>query len=416
MSSTVEEDDDDDEEGKPRKVNKKKELQYEYDIAFQSSVLDMCGVIINEKYLIRLNKEYVKLGDLDFTENQLFIKENKTEAINKLMPVAQGEMEQAHAYLSSQKAPAGPCPCYYRGRSSHCTAFTYINPGVPKYSVHDLNRIGNSKAYLKELLDAGILTIDRVPEDEIPKPKKPKEGEAPSKPRKLNQVRVYKTNEPIIDIDAIKAELNSLTFPLYFLDYETYPNAVPLFNSYHPYQHVVFQYSLHVLKDADSEPEHFEELIMDGDPAERIVESLSSHIGNVGSVVSWYKKFENSRNKELARLVPLKFEFLQSLITRSYDLMDIVEDQHYVHPGFQGRSSIKKVLPVLAPGPEYSYKNLGVQNGTDAIEAYRKILKGELTGSEAEEKKKEMIEYCKLDTKAMYAIWKHFYDLVNNAK
>ena len=155
---------------------------------------------------------------------------------------------------------------------------------------------------------------------------------------------------------------------------------------------------------------------MDGDPAERIVESLSSHIGNVGSVVSWYKKFENSRNKELARLVPLKFEFLQSLITRSYDLMDIVEDQHYVHPGFQGRSSIKKVLPVLAPGPEYSYKNLGVQNGTDAIEAYRKILKGELTGSEAEEKKKEMIEYCKLDTKAMYAIWKHFYDLVNNAK
>ena len=148
MSSTVEEDDDDDEEGKPRKVNKKKELQYEYDIAFQSSVLDMCGVIINEKYLIRLNKEYVKLGDLDFTENQLFIKENKTEAINKLMPVAQGEMEQAHAYLSSQKAPAGPCPCYYRGRSSHCTAFTYINPGVPKYSVHDLNRIGNSKAYL----------------------------------------------------------------------------------------------------------------------------------------------------------------------------------------------------------------------------------------------------------------------------
>src|SRR3989338_7137081 len=50
MSST-EEDDDDDEEGKPRRVNKKRELQYEYDLAFQVNVVEGCGVLLNQKYL-----------------------------------------------------------------------------------------------------------------------------------------------------------------------------------------------------------------------------------------------------------------------------------------------------------------------------------------------------------------------------
>lgn len=407
--------DDDEEEEKPKKVNKKKELQYEYDLAFQVNVFEMCGVKINNKYLIRLNKEYTKLGDLDFSENKLFVKEDKTEKVNNLLEQAKLEMTQASEFLSQNIKPAGSCPCYYRGRSSHCTAFKYINPHVPDYSVHDLNRIGNSKALLKELVDAGILTIDKVPEDWIPKVKKLSEkdrekGKKQSKPRKLNQIQTHKSKKEIVDLATIKTELNSLTFPLYFLDYETYPTAIPMFNGYRPYQHIVFQYSLHVLRDKDSKLEHYDLLILDGDPAEKIVEDLKSHIGNTGSIISWYKKFENSRNKELAKLVPLQYEFLHDVINRTYDLMDIVDQQHYVHHGFKGSSSIKKVQPVLSP--EFSYKTLGVKSGTDAIEAYRQISHGELTGSALETKKQQMLEYCKYDTKVMYEIWKFFTNLV----
>ena len=409
MSSTTEEDDEE-------KASTKKEVQYEHDLAFQVNVLAECGLRINKKYLIRLNKDYVKHGELDFSLNTLFVQDDKTEVIDKLRPVVSEEMAKAAEYINTNTQPTGPCLCYYRGRSSHCTAFSYLNPEVPKYSVHDLNRIGNSKALLKELLDDGILTVDRVPEDRLPTPKPAKEGNKPSKPRKLNQVQVAKTQEPIIDLEAIKAELNSLTFPLYFLDYETYPTAIPIFDGYRPYQHIVFQYSLHVLTEADAraglEPKHFEEIVLEGDPAEKIVESLSRHIGPVGSIISWYKKFENSRNRELAKTVPLQHAFLTDVIARTYDLMDIVEDQHYVHPGFEGRSSIKKVFPVLAPDEERSYSSLDVKNGTDAIEAYRKISQGEVAGQAALELKAEMLEYCKLDTKAMYVIWKFFYDMV----
>jgi hypothetical protein len=132
-------------------------------------------------------------------------------------------------------------------------------------------------------------------------------------------------------------------------------------------------------------------------------------MGDTGTVVSWFKTFENSRNRELANFLPDYKDFFLGIIARTYDLMDVVEGQHYVHPGFEGRASIKKVLPVLAP--HLSYKTLGVQSGTDAIEAYRQITKGELTGEMAKEKERQMLEYCKLDTYAMYVIWKHFVEL-----
>ena len=341
MSST-EEDDDDDEEGKPKRVNKKRELQYEYDLAFQVNVAEECGVSFNQKYLVRLNRLYVRSGELDFTPSQLFIVEDKTEAIDRLKPTAAIEMPQAQAYLSAMEMPQAPCPCYYKGRSSHCTAFTYINPNVPAYSVHDLNRIGNSKRYLKELLDEGILEIGNVPIDDRLRPKEVKGSIKPSKPRKLNQILVHKSKEPMIDFESLKAELDSLKFPLYFLDYETYPTAIPPYSGYHPYQQIVFQYSLHVVKDKDSEPAHFELLILDGEPSERIAESLHEHIGDTGTVISWFKTFENSRNRELAGFLPRHKDFFLNIIARTYDLMDVVEGQHYVHPGFEGRASIKK--------------------------------------------------------------------------
>jgi len=399
MSSTEEETED----GKIVK-NKKKELQFEHDLAFQVNVVEMCGIKLNKKFLVRLNKNYVRRGELDF--DQLFVEDDKTKIIEELQPQALLIMEEAFKYLSSTTMPPGPCPCYYRGRSAHCTTFSFINPDVPPYSVHDLNRIGASKKYLEALLDEGILSIDDVPIDERLTNKK------------LNQVVAHRKQSAIINLETLKEELEQLTFPLYFIDYETYPTAIPPFSGYRPYQHIVFQYSLHVLKSKDAELEHYECLVLEGDPAETIAKSLKEHIGDRGNLISWFKTFENGRNKELGQMMPEHKMFFDSMINRTYDLMNIVENQHYVHPDFKGKSSIKKVLPVIKklmnlPEDTLSYSTLQVKNGTDAIEAYRQISKGELTGTKAEEKKLQMLEYCKLDTYAMYILWKFFEDLIS---
>ena len=109
MSSTEVEEEDETEDTKTKKINKAKEEQYEYDIAFQVAVLEMCGVKINKKYLIRLNKKYTKSGPLDFAENKLFIKEEKSEAVEKLLPRVLIEMEEAYEILSKNGMPNIPC-------------------------------------------------------------------------------------------------------------------------------------------------------------------------------------------------------------------------------------------------------------------------------------------------------------------
>ncbi len=392
------------------KVDARKEKQYEYDLAFQTNVAKLCGVNFNKKYLVRLNNEYVRHGELDY--KNLFEETDKTEVLSDVFLSATSvEMNSAYEYLSQKEEPKGHCRCYFeRGRSSHCTTFSLSNPDVPAYSVHDLNRIGNSKKLLGELLSEGIIAIGDISEaDERLEPKKTKTGEL-GKPKKRNQVKVYKTQKPIIDIESIKIELNSLKYPLYFLDYETYPTAIPPFNGYHPYQHIVFQYSLHIVRSKNGPLEHKECLILDGDPAERIVKSLRENIGDTGTIVSWYKAFENARNKELAEMLPEYAEFLHSVVERTYDLMDIVDKQYYVHPGFKGSSSIKKIQPVIAP--KFAYKELEVANGTDAIEAYRQATSGKFSPTELEEKRQQMLTYCGYDTEVMYEIWKFFKDLV----
>jgi len=119
MSSVSEEDYDEDEEGKPKKVNKKRELQYEYDLAFQTNVAKLCGLNFNRKYLLRLNKEYVRGDTLNI--NKLFEETDKTEILSEaFLSVALVEMENVHVYLSSSAMPAAHCDCYYNKGRSWC--------------------------------------------------------------------------------------------------------------------------------------------------------------------------------------------------------------------------------------------------------------------------------------------------------
>jgi hypothetical protein len=55
-------------------------------------------------------------------------------------------------------------------------------------------------------------------------------------------------------------------------------------------------------------------------------------------------------------------DFLNDLIKRTLDIEDVFKDG-YVDIAFTGSTSIKKVLPVIAP--DLSYKEMDVANGTD---------------------------------------------------
>ena len=161
------------------------------------------------------------------------------------------------------------------------------------------------------------------------------------------RIVILEHKKPIIDLMAIKNELSSLSYPLYFLDYETYPSAIPLFNGYKPYQHIPFQFSLHILNEPNGELSHFGYLHQEAtDPSQAIITELRKIIGPEGRIIVWHKSFERDRNKELAERNPEHVDFFDDLNDRLYDLEDIFKKQFHVHHGFRGKTSIKKILPV----------------------------------------------------------------------
>ena len=89
---------------------------------------------------------------------------------------------------------------------------------------------------------------------------------------------------------------------------------------------------------------------------------------------------------------------------RVVDLMDVFSEQMLVHPAFKGKTSIKYVLPALVP--QLSYKELAIQEGGTASETWNKIVSGELDAEGVARERKNLLEYCGLDSLAMVEIWR----------
>lgn len=369
---------------------------YYHDLAFQVNLLKKLGYKIQSASIIHLNSEYVRAGELDITK--LLKSEDVTSEVEGLLGSVMGEMEEALEYLSAKSEPKGDCPCIYKGRSNHCSTFKYSNPQIPEYSVHDIARIGSSKAKLREMIDGKFFNLQDIPEhiklSDIQK----------------NQVTAHVSKKITINKEEISKDFKNLSFPLYFLDYETFPCGIPRFDGFKPYQQIPFQYSLHILKSPDAELEQKEFLHVEStDPSKTLATSLRENIGDVGSIIVWNKRFECKINEDLGKRISSIASFIDSINSRTYDLMDIFSKQHYVHKDFRGSTSIKVVLPVLAP--ELTYKDLEIQEGGAASQVWNKIVTDQLSASERQKSSDDLRKYCKRDTYAMYVIWKHLHDL-----
>lgn len=361
------------------------------DLCFQKIAFERDGVPIDRTYLVHVNKNYVKNGEIN--PKELLKIEDITEDVENFRSTTEADIPKALAILKLAEEVAKligkQCEKPYE-----CPFIDYCWKDVPEYNIFDLRRL--SEKQLKQLRDLKIEKLVDIPND------------FEMNEKQQNQVLSTKTEKPIIDKEAIKNALDALKYPLYFLDYESYMTAVPLFDGLKPYQQMCFQYSLHVIERKGDEregdePKHFEYLHTGKDhPVPALLKSMRENIGDTGSVIVWNKSFEMGRNKEMALMYPEYAAFLNSVNARVFDLMEIFKDQYYVDAGFKGSYSIKKVLPTLVP--ELSYDDLeDVREGGIASLYWFKHIYG---GSEMRERvARNMLEYCKLDTLAMVEVW-----------
>ena len=169
-----------------------------------------------------------------------------------------------------------------------------------------------------------------------------------------------------------------------------------------------FQFSLHIQQNPlDNELVH-KEWIVDHrqDPRREIAEKMLEWIPEQGTIIAYNQSFEMNCIKELARFNTELSNKLLAFNERFIDLITPFKEGHYYHPKFKGSFSIKKVLPALCPDdPSLDYTSLNIKNGGEASIAYKKF--DALTEAEIEDYRKDLFDYCRLDTRAMVKILDH---------
>ena len=205
------------------------------------------------------------------------------------------------------------------------------------------------------------------------------------------------TGEPWFSPE-LRDVLDGLTYPLYFADFETLNRAIPPFAGMRSYDHLPFQWSVHVQRQASAEPEHHEFLAADSsDPRREFISSLCAALGESGSIVV-YSSFESKRLSELATWFPQFADRINEIQHRVFDLLPIVR-AHVYHPAFAGSYSLKSVLPALVSG--MSYDGMEVADGQDAGLAWDRFISDDREEAERERTRKALLDYCAQDTLGM---------------
>ena len=355
------------------------------DATFQLITIERGGRSVNKVYIVHVNKEYVKSGDIDVGKMMSF--SLVTEQVRSLEREINVEINSALKFLADLNIDETTCSCLKLSRGRHCDSFDYFNQNIPKPSIYNLPRIHKKK--LQMFSAEGRFELDEIDESEV-------------SGNQLSVLTAAKSKTPVIDEAKIETFFEQVKYPLYFLDYETYSSAIPLIDGVKPYTHIPFQFSIHVKESEDAtETQHHEYLAESAEFPSRMIEQLENIICTSGSLVAWHKTFENQRNQEFAHIYLEKAKFLMGLVERTIDLEDVFKDG-YVDIAFGGSTSIKKVLPVIVP--DLTYDGLRVASGTDAMVAFAEMITL-LPGAKRNNLRSEMLRYCKLDTLAMVRIF-----------
>ena len=372
--------------------------KYAPDIAYQKWLMTQCGINVTGTYLVCLNSDYVREGELDI--QQLFVINDLHEMVENELLKVPARVSQAMKVINNEAEPdidlSEHCMKPYR-----CAFFDYCKRkhGVPTPSVFDVygGKGRGGFTFTKKLAcyQAGQITFEDLRAQSI--------GTIQNM-----QIEAALTGREYINPAGIRSFLDKLSYPLYFLDFETMQDAIPQYDGAKVYAQITFQYSLHI-KESETAPYQHKEFLApsDGsDPRCSLAEQLCKDIPMNVCTLAYNKMFECGRIRELAELYPDLREHLLNIADHIVDLIDPFRAGDYYVPAMGGSFSIKSVLPALFPNdPELDYHNLDerCQNGGHAMTIFPRIK--DMPAAEAAASREALLRYCELDTWAMVKVW-----------
>lgn len=402
-----------------------KEGRYVYDILYQRYVLENTVDSAKERkyYLSILNSEYVHDGKVNDKGQPIYPDEtvvfvDVTKLTASLMTIIQSDIERVLERLDRNDAsPVALGPHCQRNDSRQCVFYDICFNKLPKQNSlfvyldghHGFTDDEGVKHDRFDLINEGMVAATDIPVSWLKK-----------RPKNVIQREVIESGKPYYNKDKIKAAIASLKYPIYHLDFESFPCPLPRFKGEKPYAQSLFQYSIHVEREpgiCNKDQDHNSFIATThNDERRALVEGMLDVINDDGgSVMAYNISFEKTRIKEMALIFPEHKKRLLDIADRLVDLMYFLRGNRHLFEqlGFNddngifnfydnrlnGSFSIKKVLPIFS---ELSYKGMAVGNGTEALVTYAQFpTMDEQTFKAAYQ---NLLTYCKQDTWAMVEI------------
>ena len=358
---------------------------YLMDASLQYWVITNAGLKLEDISIVIINNQYVRKGALNIQE--LFkIQSVKSEVLLNQEMIEQQILSLKEVTVSVQMPNIqigeqcfSPYNCDFTG-----TCWKQ----VPSASIFDIS--GVQRTELFNLYYAGYKTINEIPEEN-------------NLDKNANiHIQAYKKGEVVINKSEIKSFLDKLSYPLFFMDFETFMPAIPIYDYTKPYQHIPFQYSLHLKKSEDGTLEHFYFLAEQGsDPRKAFLENLLNDIGTHGTILVYDVLMEKNVLNGLKQQYPEYATKIENILLRFVDLIKPFQEKNYYHPDMKNSFSIKNILHALVP--ELSYTDLQISSGSIAMTAFES-LQTETDMFKIIEVRENLLKYCELDTLAMVKV------------
>lgn len=369
---------------------------YKEDISYQVYVLLEAGLKVRKACIVYINSFYERHGELDL--NKLFNIEDVSDYAFSRLDFIKDKIKEINNYMDKNEEPIEEVNIHCV-KPYDCPYFNYCTRNIDKNNVFKLRGMSNTKKF--DLYTKGVISFKDLIKEDIN-----------NKYKQQIEFELFDKND-YIDKDKIEEFLNTLSYPLYFLDFETYQQSIPLFDGVRPYMQIPFQYSLHYIENENGKLEHKEFLAeADIDPRRSLAESLVKDIPNDVCVMAYNMMFEKMVIKNLANLYSDLSDHLMNIYNNMVDLMIPFKNRYYYTKSMEGSYSIKYVLPALFPNDKaLDYHNLDqVHNGSEAMNIFASL--GNYSKEEQEKIRYNLLRYCELDTYAMVKIWQKLLEII----
>jgi hypothetical protein len=352
------------------------------DVAIQHRVVTRSGVDLAASCLAHVSRDYVYEGGT-IDASRFFRIRNLTRQVERLQAELAVQLRSEFRVLAMPEAPDIPAGRHCSNPFT-CEFFAQCNAPAPSDSILRLPRIHARE--VSKLVALGFQSIHEIPES------------YPLSGRLRRACTSMQTGRPWFGAE-LQGKLKGLKYPLHYMDFETVSPCIPRFSGMRPYDHIPFQWSVHLQRQPGAAPEHFEFLATGkNDPRPAFTSSLCDALGDCGRIVVYSQQFESQRLLDLASWLPEFSGRISRIQPRLWDLLPIVRDQVY-HPAFGGSYSLKSVLPALVP--EMTYEGMEVVDGRAAGMAWESLVSGGLDRDERDRIRKALLEYCTQDTLGM---------------